>query len=88
MPSAATRMDLEGIMLYEISQTKKDKYCKMLIVCKFYQGGISVFLEDCEDGQPALIATPLFHYIPLFQSMLLTQTKNSQHHDLGKVFWL
>ena len=27
MPFAATRMDLEGIMLSEISQTGKDKYC-------------------------------------------------------------
>ena len=27
LPSAATWMDLEGIMLSEISQTEKDKYC-------------------------------------------------------------
>ena len=27
LPSAATRMDLEGIMLSEISQTDKDIYC-------------------------------------------------------------
>ena len=27
MPFAATWMDLEGIMLSEISQTEKDKYC-------------------------------------------------------------
>ena len=27
LPLAATLMDLESIMLSEISQTKKDKYC-------------------------------------------------------------
>ena len=27
LPFAATRMDLECIMLSEISQTEKDKYC-------------------------------------------------------------
>ena len=26
LPFAATRMDLQGIMLHEISQTEKDKY--------------------------------------------------------------
>ena len=29
----ATWMDLEGIMLSEISQTEKDKYCVILLVC-------------------------------------------------------
>ena len=32
MPFAETQMDLEGIMLSEISQTEKDKYC-MSLVC-------------------------------------------------------
>ena len=27
LPSAATWIDLEGIMLNEVSQTEKDKYC-------------------------------------------------------------
>ena len=30
---AATWMDLEGIMLSEISQTEKDKYCMILLIC-------------------------------------------------------
>ena len=30
---AATRMDLEGIMLSEISQAEKDKYCMILFIC-------------------------------------------------------
>ena len=30
---AATWMDLEGIMLTEISQTEKDKYCMISLIC-------------------------------------------------------
>ena len=30
---ATTWMDLEGIMLSEISQTKKDKYCVLSLIC-------------------------------------------------------
>ena len=33
MPFAATWMDLEGIMLSEISQTEKDKYCMLSLIC-------------------------------------------------------
>ena len=33
LPFAATWMDLEGIMLSEISQTEKDKYCRMSLIC-------------------------------------------------------
>ena len=31
---AATWMDLEGILLSEISQTGKDKYCMILFICE------------------------------------------------------
>ena len=31
VPLAATWMDLEGIMLSEVSQTEKDKYCMVLL---------------------------------------------------------
>ena len=31
-PFAAIQMDLEGIMLSEISQTEKDKYCMISLV--------------------------------------------------------
>ena len=31
---AGTWMDLEGIMLSEISQTEKDKYCMILLICE------------------------------------------------------
>ena len=34
MPFAATWMDLEGIMLSEISQTEKDKYCMFSLICE------------------------------------------------------
>ena len=30
---ATTWMDLEGIMLSEISQTEKDKYCMISLIC-------------------------------------------------------
>ena len=33
LPFAATWMDLEGIMLSEISQTEKDKYYMISVIC-------------------------------------------------------
>ena len=33
LPFATTWMDLEGIVLSEISQTKKDKYCIFSLIC-------------------------------------------------------
>ena len=33
LPFAATWMDLKGIMLSEISQTEKDKYCMISLIC-------------------------------------------------------
>ena len=33
LPFAATWMDLEGIILSEISQTEKDKYCMISLIC-------------------------------------------------------
>ena len=33
MPFAATWMDSESIMLSEISQTEKDKYCMISLIC-------------------------------------------------------
>ena len=33
MPFAETHMDLEGIMLSEISQTENGKYCMSLVTC-------------------------------------------------------
>ena len=35
--SATTWMDLEGIMLSEISQTEKDKYCMISLICGAYK---------------------------------------------------
>ena len=34
LPFAAIWMDMEGIMLSEISQTEKEKYCVILLVCE------------------------------------------------------
>ena len=33
LPFATTWMDLEGIMLSEISHTEKDKYCMISLIC-------------------------------------------------------
>ena len=33
LPFATTWMDLEGIMLSEVSQTEKDKYCMISLIC-------------------------------------------------------
>ena len=34
LPFAATWMDLDSIMLNEISQTEKDKYCMLSLICR------------------------------------------------------
>ena len=34
LPFATTQMGLEGIMLSEISQAEKDKYCKISLICE------------------------------------------------------
>ena len=33
LPFAVTWVDLDGIMLSEISQTEKDKYCMLSLIC-------------------------------------------------------
>ena len=37
LPFATTWMDLEGITLREISQTEKDKYCMMSLMCGIFK---------------------------------------------------
>ena len=34
LPLAATWIDLEGMVLCEISQTEKDKYCMISLMCE------------------------------------------------------
>ena len=34
LPFTATGVDLEGIMLSEVSQTEKDKYCMISLICR------------------------------------------------------
>ena len=36
LPFATTWMDLEGIMLSEISQTEKDKYHMISLICEIF----------------------------------------------------
>ena len=42
LPFAATWMDLEGIVLSEISQTEKDKYCTVSLACKKYNKLVNI----------------------------------------------
>ena len=37
LPFAATQMELEGIMLSEISQTEKEKYCMISLIRGIYK---------------------------------------------------
>ena len=37
LPFATTQMDLEVIMLSEVSQTKKDKYCMISFTCGIFK---------------------------------------------------
>ena len=37
LPFVTTWMDLEGIMLSEISQTQKDKYCIISCICGIFK---------------------------------------------------
>ena len=37
MPSAATWMDLEIIILSEVSQTEEDKHHMILLICRFFK---------------------------------------------------
>ena len=34
LPFVTTLMDVEGIMLSEISETEKDKYCMLSLICE------------------------------------------------------
>ena len=34
IPFAATWMDLEFVILSEVSQTEKEKYCMILLICR------------------------------------------------------
>ena len=37
LPFTTTWMDLESIMLSEISQTEKDKYCMVSLICGIWK---------------------------------------------------
>ena len=56
----------------------------MLIFWISYEGTISIFLEDCKDGQPALLAIPqyVFHCLKLCYSQ---KEKNSQGDESNNV---
>ena len=48
MPSAATCMDREMIMLSEISQTEKDKYHMIPLICGILKNGTNELIYKTE----------------------------------------
>ena len=49
LPFATTQMDLEGIMLSEVSQTEKDKYPMISLICGIYKNKTKNKLIDTEN---------------------------------------
>ena len=92
MPFAATRMDLEMIILSEVSQTEKDKYHMMSLICginflvtgKYPAMTLSVnnqFLQTTLKGTQHCIC-PLIP-LPAYRALLLAKT-NCHGHDPAK----
>ena len=48
MPFAATWMDLEIVILSEVSQTEKDKYHMILLICGILKKGINKLIYKTE----------------------------------------
>ena len=48
MPFAATQMDLEIVILSEVSQTEKDKYHMMLLICGIENNGTNELIYKTE----------------------------------------
>ena len=44
MPFAATQMDLEIVILSEVSQTQKDKYHVISLICSIFKKGVQMNL--------------------------------------------
>ena len=48
MPFTATRMDLQVVILSEVSQRERDKYHMMLLICGIENNGISELIYKTE----------------------------------------
>ena len=48
MPFAATWMDLKTVILSEVSQTEKDKYHMILLICGIYKKGMNGLIYKIE----------------------------------------
>ena len=46
IPPFVTRMNVEGIMLNEISQTEKDKYCAISMICGILKKKRKKFIKN------------------------------------------
>ena len=45
MPSAETWMDLEIVIMSEVSQTEKDKYHMILLICGIFKKGTNELIN-------------------------------------------
>ena len=52
MPFAATRMDLEIVILSEVSQTEKDKYHMISFICRILKNGTNELIYKTETNTP------------------------------------
>ena len=48
MPFATTRIDLEIIILSEVSQTEKDKYHMISLICRIYKNDTNELIYKTE----------------------------------------
>ena len=48
MSLAATQIDLEFVTLSEISQTEKDKYYVILLICEIFKNGTNELISKTE----------------------------------------
>ena len=76
-PLAATCMDLEGIMLSEVSQTEKDKYCMILLICRNLKQ-TSEYKKKHIFGEKRNSKT----YTSMFTAVLLTITKTQKQPNV------
>ena len=51
-PFVTTWMDLEGIMLSEISQREKDKYCMISLICGIFKKKLNLWKQRVEKWLP------------------------------------
>ena len=83
MPSAATWMNLEIIILSEISQIKKDKYHVMSLICRIEVQFSSVAQSCptlCDPTDCSTPGLPIHHQLPEFTQTHVIELVMSSNH--------